>query len=84
MYNFFRTDDVNFIFQKNLPLNMSDKSCDVKGCTDLSFKTVPADLAKKVFTFDDSKTKVHLCKAHYKEYKKKTKQDREVDRMDWV
>ncbi len=75
---------VNFIFKKNLPSFMSDKYCDVKGCQDLSFKTVPSNLAKKAFTFDDSKTKVHLCKVHYKEYKKKTKQDREVDRMDWV
>lgn len=58
--------------------------CDVPGCQNESFKTVPADLAKKVFDIDQKKTKVHLCKEHYKEYKKQTKQEREVGRMDWV
>ncbi len=63
---------------------MADKMCDVEGCHNESFKTVPADLAKKVFTIDQKKTKVHLCKEHYKEYKKETKKEREVGRMDWV
>lgn len=63
---------------------MSEKSCDVHDCNKDSFKTVPAELAKKVFTFDDKKTKVHLCKEHYKEYKKGTKQERNLNRMDWV
>ncbi len=62
---------------------MSDKNCEVPGCTNDSFKTVPADLAKKVFTIDDKKTKVHLCKEHYKEYKKGTKKERAMNRMDW-
>ncbi|MDS0256940.1 hypothetical protein ApAK_04510 [Thermoplasmatales archaeon AK] len=63
---------------------MADKDCEVSGCSNPSFKTVPADLAKKVFSFDDKKTKVHLCKEHYKEYKKQTKEERKVGRMDWV
>lgn len=62
---------------------MSDKNCDVPDCNKDSFKTVPADLAKKVFTLDDKKTKVHLCKDHYKEYKKGTKKERAMNRMDW-
>lgn len=63
---------------------MPEKMCEVQGCHNPSFKTVPAELAKKVFTIDEKRTKVHLCKEHYKEYKKETKKDREVDRMDWV
>ncbi|MDA8142640.1 MAG: hypothetical protein M0T81_01505 [Thermoplasmatales archaeon] len=63
---------------------MSDKTCEVKECNNDSFKTVPAELAKKVFSLDEKKTKVHLCKEHYKEYKKETKQERELKRMDWV
>ncbi len=60
-----------------------DKICDVVGCEGVSFQTVPADLAKKVFSLKDNKTKVHLCKAHYKEYKKNTKKERENNKLDW-
>lgn len=62
---------------------MAEKKCQVSGCTEDSFKTVEADLAKKVFALDDKLTKVHLCRAHYKEYKKGTKKERELRRMDW-
>lgn len=62
---------------------MSEKNCDVPDCANESFKTVPGDLAKKVFTIDEKKTKVHLCKEHYKEYKKGTKKERAMNRMDW-
>ena len=63
---------------------MKEKICDVVGCEKESFQTVEADLASKVFEFKEKKTKVHLCKEHYKEYKKNTKKDRELKRMDWV
>ena len=62
---------------------MSEKNCEVPGCTNERFKTVPGDLAKKVFTLDEKLTKVHLCKEHYKEYKKGTKKERAMNRMDW-
>ncbi|BAB59690.1 TVG0538221 [Thermoplasma volcanium GSS1] len=61
-----------------------DKICDVVECSNERFKTVPAELAKKVFSLKTDKTKVHLCKEHYKEYKKKTKEERDVDRADWI
>ncbi|MCL4346246.1 MAG: hypothetical protein M1496_07825 [Candidatus Thermoplasmatota archaeon] len=63
---------------------MSEKICDVKDCKNESYQTVPADLASKVFTFDSKLTKVHLCREHYKKYKKETKKEREVRRADWV
>jgi hypothetical protein len=63
---------------------MAAKECDVVGCTAESFQTVPADLASKLFQFKEKKSKVHLCRAHYKEYKKGTKKERELKRMDWV
>jgi hypothetical protein len=62
---------------------MAVKTCEVKECTNESFKTVPGDLAKKVLELNEERTKVHLCKEHYKEYKKGTKKDRELQRMDW-
>ena len=62
---------------------MSKKSCDVPDCGEESFQTVPSDLASKVFTFTEKSTTVHLCRTHYKEYKKGTKKERELKRMDW-
>lgn len=64
-------------------LVMVDKGCSVKECSEDSFKTVPAELAKKVFSFKEERTKVHLCKTHYKEYKKNTKKERQLERMNW-
>ena len=62
---------------------MPQKICEVPSCGKESFKTVPGDLAKKVFSSVDIKNKMHLCKEHYKEYKKGTKEERELRRMDW-
>ena len=63
---------------------MKEKICDVVGCDKESFQTVEADLSSKVFELKEKKTKVHLCKDHYKEYKRNTKKEREIKRMDWV
>ncbi len=60
-----------------------EKSCSVPGCSEASFKTVPGGLAHKAFSSIDAKGKVHLCKNHYKEYKKATKKDREMERLGW-
>ncbi|MHB1507582.1 MAG: hypothetical protein ACYCUZ_05945 [Cuniculiplasma sp.] len=60
-----------------------DKKCQVRDCNEESHKTVPADLASKVVSFDSKLTKVHLCKEHYKKYKKGTKKEREVLRSNW-
>lgn len=63
---------------------MVDKICDVSGCSEIRFKTVDGSLAKKALSLKENKTKVHLCKEHYKEFKKATKKEREIQRMDWV
>ncbi len=62
---------------------MAEKKCQVPDCSEDSFRTVDAGLAKKVFTLDSKLTKVHLCKLHYKEFKKGTKKEREINRLDW-
>ncbi len=64
---------------------MAQKTCDVVGCEEEAVKTVARKKAEKVFSLKGGKsTKVHLCKAHYKEFKKKTKKDRELERIGWV
>ena len=63
---------------------MVEKICAVPNCGKESFQTVPGDLAHKAFPSIEAKGKVHLCKEHYREYKKATKKERELKRMDWV
>ncbi len=63
---------------------MAEKICDVVGCDKEAVKTVARKKAEKIFTLKGRGTKVHLCKEHYKEFKKKTKKDRELERVGWV
>jgi hypothetical protein len=62
---------------------MASKMCQVSGCKEESVKTVPSSLAAKVFSLSTDSTKVHLCRTHYKEYKKATKEERRIERADW-
>ncbi|MHB8361926.1 MAG: hypothetical protein ACYDAO_07730 [Thermoplasmataceae archaeon] len=63
---------------------MSNKICQVRDCKAESFQTVDTGLAKKVLELTGDTTKVHLCKEHYKKFKKETKEERKNQRADWV
>jgi hypothetical protein len=61
--------------------------CSVKGCQEpvkrsMSAKAVKKALSDMLFKVKDPK-KVRLCKEHYKEYKKATKEERKLERMSW-
>jgi hypothetical protein len=61
--------------------------CSVKGCQEpvkrsLSGKAVKKAVPDMEFKVKDPK-KVRLCKEHYKEYKKATKEERKLERMSW-
>ena len=62
----------------------SDRGCDVSGCGEKAERSLSA---KKVgnagMSIPEKHGNVHLCKEHYKEYKKKTKKTRELERMGW-
>jgi hypothetical protein len=60
--------------------------CNVLDCNEeikrsMSFKKVSEALPK--LKFDSSGKKVHLCKVHYKEYKKATKDQRKMETLTW-
>ncbi len=63
---------------------MGEKTCDVVGCDKEAVKTVSRKKAEKIFKLKGRGTKVHLCREHYKEFKKKTKKEREIERIGWV
>jgi hypothetical protein len=58
------------------------EDCKEKGHKSLSTKKVKTALSDLKVRKDVGK-RVHLCKIHYKEYKKKTKKERELDRLAW-
>lgn len=61
------------------------EACSVKGCKDEAERSFPKDRVEKVFKarFDKKAPKGTLCKQHYKEFKKETKESRELERAGW-
>ncbi|MCK4718493.1 MAG: hypothetical protein KAT70_07470 [Thermoplasmata archaeon] len=60
-------------------------NCSVEGCKEPSHKSLSRKKAADVLTSTLSQggRHVHLCKEHYKQYKKATKKDREIERLGW-
>jgi len=63
------------------------EECSVSGChapvkRSFSSKVVNEALPHLTFKSSDAK-RARLCKEHYKEYKKATKEDRKLERLGW-
>jgi len=58
------------------------KTCSIEGCDKPAVKTISRidyEAANLPYSLKpEAKTKVHLCKDHYKEYKKKTKKEKQL------
>jgi len=61
------------------------KGCDIQGCSEPSERSISSKKVEKAgFEVSDSVGKrAHLCKKHYREFKKKTKKDRELESLGW-
>ncbi|MDQ4072943.1 MAG: hypothetical protein M3162_01425 [Thermoproteota archaeon] len=60
-------------------------TCSVIGCdgsADRSMSLAKAKMSPDL-DFDNSKKRVYLCREHYKDWKKSSKDDRETERMRW-
>jgi len=69
------------------PKAKSEKSekCDVSGCTEMSVRSLHTGKVKGALGLEvggDGKT-AHLCKEHYRQFKKATKEERTLDRLSW-
>lgn len=55
--------------------------CDVKGCESVSERSINIKQVTRcnLVLKDGEHRSVHLCKEHYKQYKKQTKTDRSID-----
>ena len=65
------------------PAGDGEETCEIKGCNSPKHRSVSAKAVAKAGLDVSNKTrgKVHLCREHYKEYKKATKKDRELERL---
>ena len=62
-----------------------EKTCDVEGCSEPSKKSLSRKKVRNStdLTLGGGGRHVHLCKEHYKKFKKATKTEREMDRLGW-
>ncbi|MDD1743608.1 MAG: hypothetical protein LUO85_03180 [Methanomassiliicoccales archaeon] len=57
-------------------------NCEVLGCTKPAERSVSAENAKSAgLKFEEGLKRVHLCKDHYRQFKKETKQDRVLESL---
>ena len=60
------------------------KVCDVSGCQDAAERAVAVKKAGEVLKLQQTgHGKAHLCKTHYRDFKKATKKERKLDRIGW-
>jgi hypothetical protein len=55
--------------------------CSVSGCGGEAVRSISADKVKSAGLRVGSEKRAYLCKEHYKEYKKKTKKDKQLEQM---
>ncbi len=59
-------------------------NCSVQGCDESAQRSMSGSKARMASDLVvDSAKRVYLCKTHYKEWKKATKEDRENERARW-
>ncbi|HET7642427.1 MAG TPA: hypothetical protein VFK40_02875 [Nitrososphaeraceae archaeon] len=60
-------------------------NCSVQGCSEQAERSMSEGKGRMATDLDFSSTnkRIYLCKNHYKEWKKATKEDRETERARW-
>jgi N-acetyl-gamma-glutamylphosphate reductase len=56
------------------------EKCTVSGCSREAVRSISADKVKAAGINVSSDKRAYICKEHYKEYKKKTKKDKTLDK----
>jgi hypothetical protein len=61
-------------------------TCNVQGCSESAERSITSNKASMAsdLLIDTSSKRVYLCKLHYKDWKKATKDDRENERARWT
>lgn len=70
------------IYMHRRDKDSEEQLCDVSGCSNTALRSLSGKKVGDVLALKKDKMKrAHLCKDHYKEYKKKTKKDRELEAL---
>jgi hypothetical protein len=56
------------------------EKCSVSGCSNTAERSISADKVKAAGLKVGNDNRAYLCKEHYKEYKKKSKKDKLLDK----
>ncbi|MFQ6129076.1 MAG: hypothetical protein ACE5QW_09270 [Thermoplasmata archaeon] len=62
------------------------EKCEISDCNDEAVRSIPAGKLKGALSdvsFEKERGRVHICKSHYKKYKKATKENRKLERLGW-
>ena len=58
--------------------------CSVSGCSNEAVRSISADKVKATgLSVSTKETRAFICREHYKEYKKKSKKDKTLDKWRW-
>lgn len=72
---------------KHKPREDRGGKCGVQDCIEQGHKSLSTKKVKSALPNlklrEERGKRIHLCKKHYKEFKKKTKKERELDRLAW-
>lgn len=64
--------------------DIEGKTCEVKGCSEPAHRSISIKkLSKSGLSLEGKTGNAHICKEHYKEYKKATKEERKLERIGW-
>lgn len=75
-----------------MQISMADERCEVIGCDAPAERSLPYSRVSPYLDVGGAPRKkghagrrhVRLCRSHYREYKKKSKKDRELERLSWT
>ena len=59
------------------------RTCSINKCEREAMRSLAADRVEQTGLKVDGEKRVYLCKQHYKEFKKRTKKDRKIERLKW-
>jgi hypothetical protein len=80
-------DESSYSTHMGSPRHSTDrkKTCDVADCTKEASRSISGKKVEKagIAISSEPSRNARLCKDHYREFKKKTKKDRKLERLDW-
>lgn len=57
--------------------------CSINACEREAVRSLAADRVEQAGLKVEGEKRAYLCKQHYKEFKKRTKKDRKIERLKW-